>query len=88
MARLYAGILGLLAFLTILVRGMLHGGSPESVLWSAWCSLVVFMLIGGVLGWMAGWIVEDTIRNQFALAMTARRKAMVLPLGSRSKVGE
>jgi len=46
------------------------------------------MLIGGVLGWMAGWIVEDTIRNQFALAMTARRKAMVLPLGSRSKVGE
>ena len=69
-ARLYAGILGLLAFLTTLVRGMLHGGDPESVLWSAWCSLLAFVLVGGVVGWFAGWIVEDTVRSRFAAAFS------------------
>jgi hypothetical protein len=78
-ARLYAGILGLLAFLTILVRGLLHGVDPEWVIWSAWHHLLAFTLVGAAVGWMAGWIVEDAIRNQVVSNTTDRSKAVPPP---------
>jgi hypothetical protein len=86
-ARLYAGLLGLLAFLTILVRGILHRGDPEMVLWSAWCHLLAFALVGVVVGWLAGWIVEDAIRSRVATATAARRHVAMLPSGARPRVG-
>jgi len=71
----------MLAFTTSLVRGALHGGDPESVLWSAWCNLLAFMLVGAVVGWIAGWIVEDVVRNRLALASALRRKPAEPSLG-------
>jgi hypothetical protein len=86
-ARLYAGILGLLAFLTTLVRGLLHGGDPETVLWSAWYALLAFALLGGVVGRLATWIVEDAVRSQLAAAVSARQKGVAPPTGRRPAVG-
>jgi hypothetical protein len=87
-ARLYAGILGLLAFLTTLVRGILHGGEPEAVLWSAWCNLLTFALVGCLIGWIARWIVEDAVYSRYAVANIARPMAKTPGLGSPFDVGE
>jgi hypothetical protein len=87
-ARLYAGILGLLAFVTTLVRGMLHGGGPESVLWSAWCNLLLFTVVGCLVGGIARWIVEDAVHSRYAVANIARPMAKTPGLGNRFEVGE
>ena len=59
----YAGILGPLAFLTAITRGVIHGGSTVSILLTAWCCLLAFSAIGYVLGWVAGQIVADSVRT-------------------------
>lgn len=64
MAHVYAGILGPLAFLTCVARGIVHGGGTESVLWTAWCSLLVFAAVGYVIGWVAGQTVEESVRGR------------------------
>jgi hypothetical protein len=86
-ARRYAGILGSLAFLTTLIRGMLHGGDPETVLWSAWCALLAFALVGGIAGRLAAWIVEDAVRSRFAGIAGVRPNEVVPRSGRRPAVG-
>jgi outer membrane lipoprotein SlyB len=60
-ARTYAGILGLLGFLTSLARGFLHGQTAESMLLAGWCSLAVFAAVGYVAGAIAGRTVEESV---------------------------
>jgi hypothetical protein len=86
-ARLYAGILGLLAFVTTLVQGLLHQGNPESVLWAACCNLSVFALVGGFAGRMAAWIVEDATRRRLTAAPDAPWRARTPSPDSRPKAG-
>lgn len=64
MTRIYAGILGLLAFLTCVVRGLMHGESPMSILTAACGSLCLFALVGSVVGWLASQAVEDAVRGR------------------------
>ena len=66
MARIYCGILGLLSFLTTLVRGWIHGGDTESILRTAWLNLLLFGIIGLVIGWIAGRIVEESVNARLA----------------------
>ncbi len=75
MAVRYAGILGLLAFLTSSARGLLHGGEAESILPTAWLSLMAFAAIGGVVGWVAGQIVEESVRARMKEALAAEDEA-------------
>jgi hypothetical protein len=65
-ARIYCGILGLLSFLTSLVRGWIHGGDAESNLRTAWINLLLFGIIGLVIGWIAGRIVEESVNARLA----------------------
>lgn len=62
MARTYAGILGPLAFLTSLALGVLHAEETDSVLFAAWVSLLVFSVVGCVIGWIAGRTVEESVQ--------------------------
>ncbi len=71
MAHLYAGILGLLAFLTCVARGMIHGGAVGSVLGAACLSVLAFGVIGYVIGWLAQWIVEDSVRGRILAELAA-----------------
>lgn len=64
MARIYAGILGLLAMLVSLVRGLALGGGSDEMLWDAWLSLIVFALIGAVIGWLGERIVRDSVSSR------------------------
>lgn len=66
MAQIYAGILGLLAFLTCVVRGLLHSYGPDSVLRSACASLALFGMAGLVIGAWAQWIVKDSVEARLA----------------------
>jgi len=74
-ARTYAGILGPLAFLTVLARGIIGGGGTEAVLYSAWCSLLAFAAIGCAIGWCAERIVEDAVNGRIAAELAAQEKA-------------
>ncbi len=75
MACIYAGVLGLLAFLTCVVRGLMHGESPSSVLVLACLSLAVFALIGSIFGWLASKAVEDSVRGRLQAELAAEPTA-------------
>jgi len=67
--RHYAGVLGSIAFTTIVVRGLIEGAGVESTLRAAAISTVLFTAIGYVVGRMAGWIVLESVRQQMAAAI-------------------
>ncbi len=71
MAHIYAGILGPLAFLTAVARGVIHGGGAESVLLGAWFGLLAFSAIGYVAGWIAGRVVAESVRGRIANELAA-----------------
>jgi hypothetical protein len=72
MARIYAGILGLLAFATVVARGVAHQISPSSTLWQACGMLFVFAAVGYLIGSTARWLVDDSVRGQLAGELAAR----------------
>lgn len=73
MAHVYAGILGPLAFLTSVARGVMHDGGTESVLLGAWCSLLAFAAVGYVIGWVAGKTVEESVRGRIKAELAAEQ---------------
>jgi len=71
-ARTYAGILGLLAFLTSLARGVYHAQGPESLVGQACVHLAVFVVVGWAIGGCARWIVEDAVRQRLEVEIAAQ----------------
>jgi uncharacterized membrane protein (DUF441 family) len=63
-AHKYAGILGLLALTVSLMRGIVAGGASEATLWTAWSSLLVFAIIGAVIGWLAERVVRESVSGR------------------------
>ncbi len=74
MGRAYAGVLGPLAFLTVLAQGLIHSGGASETLWRATLALGAFGIIGCVAGQIAGQVVEDAVRGRLT-AEIARRAA-------------
>ena len=64
MGRTYAGILGAIGFLTVVARGIASGGGLESTLKTASASLFVLAAVGAVVGQLAAWIVDESVRVQ------------------------
>jgi hypothetical protein len=56
--------MGMLAFATVLVRGMLHGNEFPSTATTACGMLLVFAVVGALVAAVARWIVEDSVRSQ------------------------
>ena len=73
MGRAYAGILGPLAFGTVVARGLVQGSSVESTLEMACICLFVFAVIGWLVGGVAGQIVDDSVRARFASEQKAQQ---------------
>jgi ABC-type polysaccharide/polyol phosphate export permease len=63
-ARQYAAILGLLALVVSLLRGLLAGGAGEATLWTAWLSLLAFTAVGAAIGWLAERTVRESVSSQ------------------------
>lgn len=71
----YAGILGPIAFLTMLIRGVVGGSSANGVLVSSALSLVAFSAMGYVIGRLADHIVLESVRQRFNRDLKTREKA-------------
>jgi hypothetical protein len=65
-ARIYAGILGPLAYCTSVARGVLHAWPTEKTLLVAWTSLLAFAAAGLLIGWVATRIVDEEVRGRIA----------------------
>jgi len=65
MGRVYAGILGMVAFVTVLARGLIAGGGAESTLKFACLVLFGFAAMGWIIGSLAGWIVDESVQANF-----------------------
>jgi hypothetical protein len=65
MGRSYAGILGVVAFTTLVIRAAIAGSSPDSSLLAATLMLFAFAAAGGVLGTIAESTVEQSVRARF-----------------------
>lgn len=79
MGSSYAGILGPLAFVTVLLRGVVHGSSADSVLVSALVALVIFAVIGYALGIMADRAVLESVRQRFDHELNQQRTEKSAP---------
>ena len=75
MARQYAGILGLLALMVSLMRGIVASGASEATLWAAWLSLLAFALLGAVIGWLAERIVRESVSSQILSDLQEKKPA-------------
>ena len=69
MGRSYAGILGPLAFATIVARGVVTGAGVEGTLAAASVALFLFAAIGYIVGQLGELLVNDSVRKQFQAAM-------------------
>lgn len=74
MARIYAGILGPVAFLSVLVRGFLLGEEASNLLFAAWCALWCFAAAGYVAGWIAERTVEQAVHDRITRELATNRQ--------------
>jgi hypothetical protein len=71
MGRAYAGSLGLLACVIILIRGLVHGAGAEATILAASGGLFLFAFVGYVAGQLADMLVRESVASQFQTAMAA-----------------
>lgn len=62
--RTYACVMGMLAFATIIVRGLFHGHDFPTTATTACGFLAVFAVVGAIVAAVARWIVEDSVKSQ------------------------
>ncbi len=72
MGRKYGGVLGLIAFATILARGVLRGGDAESTFLLASLCLMALAAVGYVVGNLAAWVVNESVRTKLADELDAQ----------------
>ena len=74
MGRIFAGTLGLLAFVTMLVRGLANGSDPGGVTLYGAAAMFVFAGIGWMAGTIAQFTVAEAVQRQFDAEVTAREE--------------
>jgi hypothetical protein len=72
MARTYAAVLGFLGFSAAIARGIVEAQTANQTVWQAVFNLVAFGFVGLLVGRIAQWTVDDSIRSQLATQMQAR----------------
>ena len=75
MGRTYAGIFGLLAFGTVIARGVLRGGNLASALLTASGALFAFAALGYIIGSIAERTIVEAIEFKFHAQWQAAESA-------------
>jgi hypothetical protein len=75
MGRIYAGILGPVAFATVLGRSLVDGGGVDSTLKIAMACLFAFSAIGYLAGRFADQIVHESVRSRLQTEMSLQENA-------------
>ncbi|HEX3598500.1 MAG TPA: hypothetical protein VHU84_00075 [Lacipirellulaceae bacterium] len=71
MSRVYAGILGPLAMAVVICRGWLDSGGVETTLSLATVYLVVFSVVGALIGHLAQTTIDESVRSQLEQQLAA-----------------
>lgn len=74
MGRKYGGVLGLIAFTTILARGVLRQSDAESTFLTASLCLMALAAVGCVVGNLAAWVVDESVRTKLADELAVQSK--------------
>jgi hypothetical protein len=75
MGRTYAGVLGLIAFATIVARGVIHQSGASATFPAAAGMMFVFAGIGYVLGTIAERAIASDLKARFQEEMTRLQTA-------------
>ncbi len=75
MPRIYAGVLGFLAMLVSLARGLVHGSQPDQIIGNACFYLWVYAAIGYLAGWVAQTTIEASVRTRVHEQLSAQAAA-------------
>jgi hypothetical protein len=75
MSRLYAGIFGYLAMSVAICRGWLGSAGVEGTLTWAVISMVVFAVVGAILGHIAQATIDQSVQAKLELELKARGAA-------------
>ncbi len=70
MARTYAGILGTLAMAVVICRGCLQASGVQGTLTTAIFSLILFALVGAILGRIAQSTIDESVQSQLQQQLT------------------
>jgi hypothetical protein len=74
MGRAYAGVLGPLAMAVVICRGWLVSGGVEGTLTQATLSLVLFSIVGAILGQIAQSTVDESVRAKLQAQLEQAEK--------------
>ena len=79
MVRLFASIMGLLGMVVMLLRAMIHGSSLDAIAPKAIIGMLAFSVVGAVVGAIAKWTVDDSVRMQLKRELDAMSDSTVTP---------
>jgi hypothetical protein len=71
MGRVYAGVLGTLAMAVVICRSALDGGGAEGTLTMAIVAMIVFAIVGSVLGQIAQATIDESVRYKLERELAA-----------------
>lgn len=69
LAKLLAGILGLMAFFLCAAQGVVTGARAEVVIVRGLQAMLMFCLLGWVVGWAADAVIHEHVRKEALDAM-------------------
>ena len=72
MGRSYAGVLGCVAFATVVIHGAIHHAGLEATVLRAVGMLIGFGVLGFVLGNVAENVVDESVRAKMAQELARR----------------
>ena len=64
MGRVYAGVLGPLAMAVVIFRGWFGSGGVEGTLGNATLYLVIFSVVGALVGQLAQATIDESVRSR------------------------
>ena len=65
MARAYSGVLGAMAMIFVILRGLLFGMLADEILGMCLVVFTIFAVVGYVIGWIADRTVCESVENRF-----------------------
>ena len=77
MLRSFAVSLGALAMGLVVARGAIHGELAGSVAIEAIGAMLVFTCVGGIAGWIADYLVRDSLERMFRARVEWYRKGLI-----------
>ena len=77
MTRSYAASLGALAMALVVIRGAIRGELADAVAAEAIVAMLVFAMVGGVAGWIADYLVRDSMETRFRKRVEWYREELI-----------